>query len=367
MRKLFDIVAASLLIGWAIFHYHDAIAEQFVSTLEKISPPAKLSPRRAPEMPAPHRKIPVAAEDAIGAQRYKVRFQQGASFASNDCIPKSYLANADLVLLGAYEGGQFSPFEMISGSEHVTAKTIDVLAAPQGKDMFLIVSAYDPTIWNFEHFPTRRLKAVLIFGYDGQAVANLPKNIPARFHNEHTPYKPCGEEYYAYQGGPELDRLARNIERFAGKKIDRFNGAYDPSSLSADPQYSAKSPVESTDPAKWKMRGDWPMERRWLLPALAGLAQLEKAGAIRPATWKDTDSWYRQAAKAEGLSFNYYRQRPGFFLHDKAYVVSKPIEVPSGFWGLDAVDFIVEAGVPRPRTDGGHNDYYFIETGSHAP
>lgn len=364
MRKLFDIVAVVVLLGWAVYYSYDAFERPIRSMLEPRVPSAR-DTRPDAQKNALHLKIPLAGDNAIGTQRISVKFQQGSPYLADTCVAKTDLVGAELVVLGAYEGGSDAPFEFVEPGKHEVASTIAVSAAPSGKPLVLVVNAYDPVIWNFENFPTDRLKVVIAYGYEAQAVANLPARIPVRFNTRQYPFQPCGEAGYAYKGGTELDKFARNLEVVSGKRISRFNGAYDPEFLSSDGANGISSTRTKLPPEKWQIRASAPLTRKWLLPGEAGIAQLIGVGAVRPATPDDIEEWHRRAAKADGKSIAHHRDRP-LFLHKKAYVVTKAIEVPSGLFGMDALDFIVLEGVPRPRGRTEHNDFYFLETSTYG-
>lgn len=352
-----------MICSWAVY-YFGPVPTNFWSGLKSIFA-ADYGYSANPQAPALHLKIAMAGDDAIGAQRVPVSFQQGTPYSANSCVAKGDLLAADLVVLGAYEGNRDAPFEIMEDGKYETATTINVSAASNGKNLVLVVSAYDPVVWNFQNFPTDRLKIVIVFGHEAQAVANLPKSVPVRFNTRRNPYQPCGEPAYAYEGGPELDKFASNLEQILGKSIDRFNGAYNPEFLSADAGHGVASIGQAIGPERWQLRASAPMTRKWLLPAEAGIAQLVDAGAMREATDKDIDDWHRRAAKAVGQSFGQHRERP-LFLSRKVYVVTKAVEIPSGLFGADSLDFIVLDGVPRPRPSAGHNEFYFMETGTHA-
>lgn len=92
-------------------------------------------------------------------------------------------------------------------------------------------------------------------------------------------------------------------------------------------------------------------------PGEAGLIQLERAGAIRPATQADNDAF------SEGISKPYrsrispdFRMRIGF-----SYVVLRDLMFPPGLFGAHLKNILVDAGAPAPRGNIGHGCLGFMD------
>ena len=109
-----------------------------------------------------------------------------------------------------------------------------------------------------------------------------------------------------------------------------------------------------------KIRASGLIMRRSLPSGQAGINQLLKIGALRLATTADVQAWQKKAA-LRGPQLN---NGPLLQFSTGAYVVEKPIEIPSGFTDRNRITYIVKAGVPRPRKadDGGR--FYYLETGT---
>jgi len=92
-------------------------------------------------------------------------------------------------------------------------------------------------------------------------------------------------------------------------------------------------------------------------PGEAGLIQLERAGAIRPATQADNDAF------SEGVSKPYrsrlspdFRMGTGF-----SYVVLRDVMLPAGLHGGHLKNILVASGVPAPRGGVGHGCLAFMD------
>ncbi len=142
-----------------------------------------------------------------------------------------------LFLASTQKGKKKSAFEVEDSGEYESVSIVNVVGSKKGKDLVLVISAYNPVIWNFENFPTHRLRMVLAYGHNTQAVANLPEDIAVRFVTEDNSFPACGKAGYAYEGGRDLDLFAKNLESANGKRINRFQGGYNPDSSEADVNY----------------------------------------------------------------------------------------------------------------------------------
>jgi hypothetical protein len=118
--------------------------------------------------------------------------------------------------------------------EHHLLRKISVYADETGPPVLLVLSAYDPVVWDLSAVPQRRLRGVLVYGYSAQAVAKLASGIPARFVTGSRATGPCGSSVYAYEGGRELERLNSEVKMALGVNLTAFHGDYDPAALHID-------------------------------------------------------------------------------------------------------------------------------------
>jgi hypothetical protein len=101
-------------------------------------------------------------------------------------------------------------------------------------------------------------------------------------------------------------------------------------------------------------------------PGEAGLIQLKRAGAIRPACRSEIDAFI------EGASRPYRSERPDYRLRVSAdYVVTRDMMFPAALHGAHLKNFLVLSGVPAPRGDAGHGCVMFMDgfrmNGAHCP
>ncbi len=149
-----------------------------------------------------------------------------------NCLSADLANGAVIAALGAYEG-RADPSAATNADNHKIGR-VNLTAAQSGPPMILIVSAYNPVIWDFSKVPSNRVRAVLAMGYYDQVVKGLPHSVPVRMNSYETPDARCGEFTYAYEGGPELDKLVGNVRSMFGRDPDSFQGSYSPESFTID-------------------------------------------------------------------------------------------------------------------------------------
>ena len=274
------------------------------------------------------------------------------------CFERSQLAGTRVALLGAYEGGTPLPSHF-AGDSHA-AKMILVAAERDGPPLLLVLSAYDPVVWDFAAFPAERLRGVLVYGYHPQGVAHLPPTIPVRFSTHDLPSAACGRPGYAYQGGPDLDRLVVTIEQAVGRAPESFYGAYEASGLHVE-----RGPVglrsDRLDLGQTRLSA--PLDRDDVPPGEEGIRHLIETGAIRPAGPQDVEA-YNRAAGRRSRSSHLAPYRTEGLDTVRTFVVLRRITAPAGMYGAHSASFIVPSGVAPPRARGSHNSYYLVESGT---
>ena len=106
------------------------------------------------------------------------------------CFDIPVIRGAEVVGLGAYEGIE-EPSISFADEDHEVGR-ITVQADPGGNPVLLVLSAYDPVVWDLNGFPPHRLRGVLIYGYSAQGLVNLPRDVPVRFATRSQGAGPCG-------------------------------------------------------------------------------------------------------------------------------------------------------------------------------
>lgn len=128
------------------------------------------------------------------------------------------------IAYGVYEGPR-KPFRDING-KRMGMVTVKV---PAGDDpVLLVLSSYSSVYWTLEFEPKARLAGVLVLGYEPQAVANIPQNVPAGFStNENGVGTDCPKPVHAYQERDEdYWRLVEAVDATFGRRVDEFYGNY---------------------------------------------------------------------------------------------------------------------------------------------
>lgn len=280
-----------------------------------------------------------------------------ASFtAQAACFDPALLKGAEVVALGAYEGGTEVAFSF--GDEPHATTTIMVGANKNGAPLLLVLTAYDPVIWNLKAVPAGRIKGILVYGYHEQDVTGLTAPVPVQFSTrEHTSAE-CGKPVYAYKGGSDLERLDGRVEMLFGKRIRRFHGAYGPESLHADLQNARR--LTPMTQLSGKTLSSSPLSRSAIPPGDAGLRVLMATGAIRPARQADINRWNAAATAASSTGHLAPVENEYLRLED-TYVVTRKIQIPAGMYGANSASFIIPQGIAMPTDNGSHNSYWYAD------
>lgn len=277
--------------------------------------------------------------------------------AGGTCLPAELVADARIIALGAYEGEVTTRYSVPGSTSEMTA--IAVTAARKGVPVVLVVSAYDPVIWDFAGFPASRLRGVVAYGYSHQAAANLPKRVPVRFGTGRGA-SACGEAMYAYKGGKDLERLVEQVRQVLGKPVDEFQGSYAPSGFNVD---GGPLAMPSRTFATASVRAPVTLDVDSVAPKKEGLIQLIAEGALRRATERDVAAWNAAATRFSPAG-HLAPVRSDYLSARNAYVVLRPTTLPRGMYGGHSTNFIVPAGVAAPTDPGSHNGFYFVEDGT---
>ena len=263
---------------------------------------------------------------------------------------------AQIVAVGTYQGGLLLDGQVDRKGHEI--RSVALHASPKGRPLFLVLSAYDPVVWDLRGVPKQRLRAVHVSGYHVQSVRGAGDR-PVQITTYPTTDSACGSSYtYAYRGGPKLERLDRSIRRLAGRGIDRFTGDYAHKRVALDgPSVRPRPPLPP--PPRTRVltgrQGSAPGEGE------AGLRALLAQGAIRKATHADVAALNRALTRRSPTG-HLAPVRAAVYLSD-AYVILRPITVPTDMHGAHSAYFLIPGGVPMPSDPGSHNSYWVIATG----
>lgn len=276
-------------------------------------------------------------------------------FAGPPCLPSGVAQAAKVIALGTYEGRRETMFT-IDNSPHDVG-LVPIGANPEGPPVVLVLSAYEATVWDLRAFPKKRLRAVLAYGYYGQAVAGVPASVPVRFIRR-SEVTACGRASYAYEGGRNLEQLAVAVEQATGRKIDDFQGVY-----SAEGFHLERGSLPEPGPLGTRdIRSDYTVTIDVVAPKQAGIRQLIDQGAIRVATPADV-KWLGDALTKASPTGHLAPVRPRYLREGNTFVVLRAITVPKGMYGGHSATFLIPPHVPTPRDPGSHNTYYTLADG----
>ena len=264
------------------------------------------------------------------------------------CFDRQTIRGARVVALGAYEGGE--PVDLVFSGDGDAVGRVEVQANEAGPPLLLVLSAYDPVVWDFAKFPKARLRGILAYGYSPQAVANVDKSIPVHFATLATGTTICGGYIFAYKQSSEIPRLRQQVQAILGVPLQAFYGSYSPEALQAD-----GSPFAPIEPAKLDLQSiqaSAPLQKSGLPPGDKGLWVLLDRGDIRPARRSDWEQWQRQSG-----------EKPDTFMTD-SYVVLREIELPRGMYGAHSRAFLIPHGISMPTDHGSHNRFYRLKDGT---
>ncbi len=292
----------------------------------------------------------------LGATQAAARATETFAFqappnANRACSFDATVWPADLQVFatGAYEGRKLS-FQ-IDQSGH-SATQIDVAVNQPGKNVALILAAYEPTIWNIGWAAGTNIVGVLVGGYHRQAVAGLDASVPIQI-STHDNKGPCG--YFRADEGnlAPLNPLSRRV---FGQAVTMFFPAKAGKALIGNTPQAGQAWETSTHTRPESFKDP--------LAPLAGAAGIEQGlrmGSLRRATQADAQAWLRhvnRATESPDLPPVAGGKRPAQAAIDigDAYVVLKPYTYPSGLYGAHSVKFFVPKGVPKPKGDPGHSE-----------
>lgn len=262
--------------------------------------------------------------------------------------------NAAILAAGTYAGRAIG-FQ-IDQSGHA-ATQVDVNVNYPAKPVVLMLSAYEPTIWNIRRSSSTQIVAVYASGYHRQAIAGIDPDIPQLISTYDNRGK-CGHLYATAEKLGELNPHARHV---FGRAVDAFYPVDKGLVTIGDPVPAAVPMVGSAiTPEKYR-------DTAAPLAGQAGLQAAMQAGILRKATPADSDAWFAAIRELPAppdlppVIGNVKPKRQDINLFN-AYVVLKPFVYPAGLYGAHAATFLVPKGTPRPTGNPGHSAVYRFDT-----
>ena len=268
--------------------------------------------------------------------------------------------DAEVYHVGTYAGTSSlgAPIELDNDGHEV--KKTDVLVNLPGKSIVLVLTAYDPVVWNVAWTPGTRIVGGVVSGYHGQAVLGLPKGVPlyrSTYTNSHKQVDrsatPC-PYFYVYKQDAESQRASAGIRTITGKPVTRFIQA--PRRGIALVGESMPTPGTRLESAADYTLEDFVLRRKkGEVPAgQRGMEELVKLGYARHATADDIAKFEATGSK------RITRGMP-------AYVILKQVDLPDGLYGGHSVSILIPEGVPAPGGPRGHNTFHTFGRGCEGP
>jgi hypothetical protein len=234
----------------------------------------------------------------------------------------------------------------------------DVVVNLQGQPVVLVLTAYNPTVWNVGVTPDTEIAGIIVSGYHGQALVGVSKDIPAfnsTFLNRGT-----FEPFRANSASPELLAMNDTIKRLVGREMDSF--VFQPQNevfLVGEPLGDGVEPIYSEDRPLKGYAPEGPKARKPATPEDA-IAKLVKSGSLRRATRDDIERWVDKASEPYAR-FNPELRVSHYMREGRTYVVLKKLTLPEGLVGGHSCDFIVPAGIAVPEGPPNHCAKYLMD------
>jgi hypothetical protein len=154
------------------------------------------------------------------------------------CLPSAALKGAEIVVLDQHGGrGWPSSFELAE-SRHPT-RVVVVAGDDTDKPLALVVSAYEPTVWDVSALKPSRLRAVVAYGaYPTAVIGNAPNTL-VRFGPLSSSMKwqgstGCAPINLAFSGTGQAGMVPDEVNEVFGVNPTRYFGAFAPAYFNVD-------------------------------------------------------------------------------------------------------------------------------------
>lgn len=135
-------------------------------------------------------------------------------------------SDAKLIGYGVYEGSLRTNLKVETHGNRLRA--VRTFLGKQDGPVFLVLTSYEPVVWDIVAEPGQRIAGVLAMGYYAQVVANVPKGVPMAFstHEDGTGLD-CPKPLYLYgMKDPKFEQLQASLQGRLGRSMSDFHGSY---------------------------------------------------------------------------------------------------------------------------------------------
>jgi hypothetical protein len=290
-----------------------------------------------------------------------------AAYAQSDDPRRCSIADrlpreAEVYHVGTYAGTSSLGAQIeLDNDGHEVRKT-DVLVNLPNRSIVLVMTAYDPVVWNVAWTKGTRIVGAVVSGYHGQAVLGISKAVPL-YRTTYTDTErredggaltPC-PYFYVYKQDETAERASAVIRSITGKPVTRFIQAPRRGIVLVGGSLPAPGTTFESS-ADYRLKDFVVLRKRGELPAgERGMEELVKLGHARHATPEDIQRFEASGTKPimRGVA---------------AYVLLKQVDLPDGLYGGHSVSILIPEHVAMPGGPRGHSWFYkFGRPGCEGP
>ncbi|VAV88532.1 hypothetical protein MNBD_ALPHA07-2183 [hydrothermal vent metagenome] len=289
--------------------------------------------------------------------------------------------NADIILLGGYEGAAISTVA-VSGLDSET--TLAVLNIEKGESpLYIIATAYASIIWKIEGDTSRIEKFVAGVGGRGVGITGLDADTILFL-----PNKGCIPQYYNNENSGEALRAKGQVSARLGRSMIQVVGASTLGAIALPSGTYDESLVRKSNGVNIRITGASPRGKGRFLLTEDGPMLLEAAPDDAQGYEKALLSKFQRfypggvvtlnekdvIASNKAQTYKVLPQQAGLLqllnegkleiTSDGFFKIIKPIShYPPGLNGAHSVRFILAKDIPKPAGSPGHSSVYLEETG----
>lgn len=277
----------------------------------------------------------------------------------------------DVYAVASYEG--LNPIGVIIDKNGNRNASNDVIVNVKNKPIVLVLTSYEPVVWNIKSTQGTKIAGVVLGGYYNQALLGISKNIPVL--NYTYTQNNCGHFYLSNRLDSEQVASIQKIQEVTGKKPTDIKYQYNGGT------FFVGNPVGSTDKLIYSddyklsdyqvnlntVSGSVPTDVRsssnWKEDATVYLVT---HNYLKQATIIDIQNWENKARapylQSIGGSAS-QMQIQHDMSPDHTYIVQKSFKIPDDFCYGHFINFIIPNGVQAPENKQ-NCGFYFLKDGS---